>query len=306
MVFPEWVKKIVASLASTELAIALFLIISLVAIPGTFSESRTLYSSSPFLLLLACFGFNLLLCTLQRFKRLSLAVLVLHGGVLVTLLGCLLASAGYVATVNMYEGTTVNQVYRWDLQKDAPLGVDMTVRKINWEFYPMPVKIGVLKGQNKEKLFELKTGGSFDYKGYHVLVGPLERHTENLKLSVFEHGRLAGVFNTLTGSTDLPADFPYSFKLVGFKTPRLKRQWVDLSLANSSGVVAEGTSEVNGPFKWQGLYFFNTQVALDQDGNQYAGIQIVHDPGRWLVFLGMTIVAVGACMATIRRWYGFK
>jgi hypothetical protein len=182
----------------------------------------------------------------------------------------------------------------------------MVLKKINWEFYPMPVKIGVLKGQNKEKLFELKTGQSFDFNEFRVVVGPVEFASENLKLSVYKQGSYLGSFNTLSGSTDLPADFPYSFKLVAFVTPKLKRQWVDLMLGDTSGIVTEGTAEVNGPFQWGGLYFFNTQVELDPEGIPYAGIQIVRDPGRWLVFSGMVVVAIGAFMAAIRRWYGFR
>jgi hypothetical protein len=299
-------KRAVKFLASTELAVALFLLISLVAIPGTISDNRTLYSSPLFLSLLGLFGLNLILCTQRRFATISRHVLVLHGGVIVTMSGCILASFGFVATVNLYEGTRVDHVYRWDREMDVPLGADMLLKKINWEFYPMPVKIGVLRGQNKEKLFELKTGQSFDFNEYRVTVGPVEFNTENLKLSVFEKGSLIGSFNTLSGATDLPADFPYSFMVVAYKTPKLKRQWVDLMLTDASGHVVEGTAEVNGPFQWRGLYFFNTQVERDPDGAPYAGIQIVRDPGRWLVFSGMAIVAVGAFMAAFRRWYGFR
>jgi len=306
LIFAERMKRTGKFIASTELAVALFLVISLAAIPGTFSENRTIYSSPPFLLLLGLFGINLILCTLERFATISKPVLVLHSGVIVTLLGCILASFGFVSTVNMYEGTTVDHVYRWDRKMDVPLGADMALKKINWEFYPMPVKIGVLRGQNKEKLFELKTGQSFDFKEFRVAVGPVGFNSENLMLSIFEKGTFIGSFNTLSGSTDLPADFPYSFKLVAYKTPKLKRQWVELMLRDESGLVAEGTAEVNGPFQWRGLYFFNTQVERDPDGVPYAGIQIVQDPGRWLVFSGMVIVAVGAFMATFRRWYGFR
>jgi hypothetical protein len=299
-------KKVVKFFASTELAVALFLVISLVAIPGTISNNRSIYSSPFFIALLGLFGLNLLLCTQKRFKSISLPVLILHGGVIVTLLGCIVASFGYVATVNLYEGTGVNQVYRWDRKIDVPLGFDMMLKKINWEFHPMPIRIGVLKGQNKEKLFELKTGQAFDFDGYRIEVGPVTFNSENLKLSVFKNGRVIGTFNTLTGLNDLPAAFPYSFKLVAFKTPILKRQWVDLQLEDATGVLAKGTSEVNGPFQWSGLYFFNTQVEMDQKGVPYAGIQVVRDPGRWLVFSGMIIVAIGAFLATFRRWYGAR
>ena len=306
MIVTKQMKKVVQFLASTELAVTLFLVISLVAIPGTISNNRAIYSSPLFTSLLALFGVNLLLCTQKRFSSISKPVLVLHCGVIVTLLGCILASFGYVATVNLYEGSRIDHVYRWDSKMDTPLGVEMVLKKINWEFHPMPVKIGILKGQEKAGLFELKTGQVFDFGGYRISVGPVEYGSENLKLSVFKNREHIGLYNTLSGLTDLPADFPYAFKLVAFKTPRLKRQWVDLMLVNTSGTVAEGTAEVNGPFQWGGLYFFNTQVERDRDGALYAGIQIVKDPGRWLVFSGMVIVAIGAVLATLRRWYGVR
>lgn len=306
LLLSERIKKSIKFFASTELAVTLFLLIAVVAIPGTIIDNRSTYSSPPFLVLIALFGLNLILCTWRRFSSISKPVLVVHCGILVTLLGCIVASFGFVATVNLYEGSTIDHVYRWDRKAEIPLGVGMELKKINWEFYPMPVKIGILKVMNKEKLFELKTGESFDYNGYRVAVGSVEYNSENLKLSVYEKGNLIGVFNTLSGTSDLPANFPYSFKLVAYKTPKLKRQWVDLTLKDSTGVVAEGTSEVNGPFQWGGLYFFNTQVERDKDGVSYAGIQIVRDPGRWIVFSGMVIVAIGVLLATFRRWHGFR
>jgi len=99
--------------------------------------------------LLGLFGVNLVLCTVVRFKRLSAPVLVLHGGVLLTLAGCILTALGYVATVNIYEGSTVDQVFRWDLNRDVPLGAELKIRKINKLFYPIPVQVGVLKWRKK-------------------------------------------------------------------------------------------------------------------------------------------------------------
>lgn len=256
MTFTERIKKVVRFLASTELAVALFLVISLVAIPGTFSENRALYSSPPFLLLLGLFGMNLLLCTQRRFATISKPVLVLHGGVLATLLGCILASFGFVATVTMYEGTLVDHVYRWDREMDGPLGAGMALKKINWEFYPMPVRIRVLKGQNKEGLFELKTGQGFDYNGYRISVGPVEFNSDNLKLSIFEKDRLLGTFDTLSGVTDLPPDFPYSFKLVATKTPKLKRQWVELALTGCLRNGCRGDRRGERPVSMERALFF--------------------------------------------------
>ena len=100
----------------------------------------------------------------------------------------------------------------------------------------------------------------------------------------------------------LPPSFPLDFKLVAFKNPYLKRLWVDLLLSNKTKTLAEGTSEVNNPFRWNGLYFYNTQVDHDAAGRSFAGIQIVNDPGRPYVFLGFAITSVGAVMCFFRRF----
>jgi len=303
MTIPEGMKKKISWLASTECAVVLFLAIAALAIPGTFTESRTIYSSPPFLLLLGCFGLNLALCTIKRLKTLSKPVLVMHGGVLLTLAGCIATSFGYVATVNVYEGDSVDQVYRWDREQDVPLGVGLMVKKVNREFYPIPVKVGVLRGEQKEGLFVLKTGESFDLKNYRVKVDSLEFPAETLKLSVFDQGRLIGSCDT-AGTSTLPPGFPYAFKLVAYQNPSLKRLWVDLALANGSEKLVEGTSEVNSPFQWNGLYFYNTRVDRDAAGAVYAGIQIVRDPGRPYVFAGFAIMGLGAVLSFIRRFYG--
>lgn len=293
-------RKIYDRAASTECAVALFIAIALVAIPGTFTESRAIYGSPFFLALLAAFALNLTLCTVRRWKQLSAGVLVLHCGVLATLAGCILTSFGYVATVNVYEGTTVDQVYNWDLQRDVNFGASLGVRKINFEYWPVPVKVGVLRGQEKEELYVTKTGESFIHRGYRIQVEGLEPSGDSLTLAVYQQDRKIGSCTT-AGYRDLPADFPYSFVLVAYQTPHLKRQWVDLAVLRDGREAATGTAEVNSPFRWEGLYLYNTQVGRDQGGNYFAGIQIVRDPGRPLVFAGFLVMGAGAVMTGIRR-----
>lgn len=297
---PPFVTKTYRFLASTELAVVLFITISLLAVPGTLLEDRDIIYKNPlFIGLLVLFAINLVLCTIRRFKSLAKSVLVLHLGVIVTLAGCVLTTFGYVATVNIYEGTAVNRAYRWDLQRDEPLGIDLGISRIHREFYPIPVKVGVLRGEEKVSLQTLKTGESFSLGGYDVRVDGLDPAAAVLRLTVLQRGVPVGSCDT-EGNGTLPLEFPYRFKLVAFMNPVLKRLWVDLRVA-TQGEYKEGVAEVNHPFMWNGLYFYNTQVNADAAGNAYAGIQIVRDPGRPLVFAGFLIASIGAVMAFGRR-----
>jgi hypothetical protein len=287
-------------LASTELAVVLFITIALLAVPGTLLEDRDIIYKNPlFVGLLVLFGLNLGLCTIRRFRSLAKSVLVLHLGIIITLAGCVLTSFGYVATVNIYEGTAVNQAYRWDLQRDEPLGVELGISRINRGYYPVPVKVGVLRGEEKVSLHTLKTGETFPLDGYTIRIDELDFPTEVLRLTVLRGGVAVGTCDTNEKSL-LPPEFPYRFKLVAFMNPVLKRLWVDLRVAGQ-GEAVEGVAEVNHPFMWKGLYFYNTQVDVDAAGNSYAGIQIVRDPGRPVVFAGFLIASIGAVMAFGRK-----
>ena len=290
-------------LTSTELAIILFLAICLLAIPGTFSESRGMYSSPLFMALLGLVGLSTLVCTVKRAKTIPLPVIIVHGGVILSLAGAVVTSFGFVATVNVYEGSAVNEAFRWDRDADMPLGMDLKVTKINTAYYPVPVQVGVLKGVEKFGLFTLQTGESFNLGEYTVLVGNLDPSAKNLLLTVSDQRGRIGFADT-SGTRQLPADFPYEFRLVAFKNPILKRMWVDLQLSRDSRILAEGSSEVNSPFHWEGLDFFHVQTKKDPKGRAYAGIQIVRDPGRPLVFSGFAIVVLGALLIFARRFYG--
>ena len=283
----------------------LLVLLSALLVPGTFAERAEIRLGILPRIVFVLMGLNVTVCTLRRMKALSKPVVAIHLGVLLVL-GCtVVSSLGYIATVNVYEGTTVDTAYRWDSKRDMPLGVDLAVKKIHMEFYPVPVKVGVLRGKEKAGLFILKTGEAFTLERYTVKVDSLEFPSENLRLSVFNGGSLVGSADT-EGARNLPPDFPYDFRLVAYQNPSFKRVWLDLTLSRGSEVVAEGTSEVNRPLKWGRLSFINTQVDRDPYGMLFAGIQITDDPGRPYVFLGFAVIGVGSVMYFLRRLRGHK
>jgi len=290
-------------LASKKLTLVLFLLLCLALIPGTFVEKEAYSLGVPGMVIFGCIGLNMVLCTVRRIKTLSMPVIVIHVGTLLTFAGVVISSLGYIATVNIYEGTAVDTVYRWDLKKDTPLGVDLKVKKVNVEYYPIPIKVGVLRGEEKVNLFMLKTGERFKLEGYDVRPDTIEFPAQNLKLTVFEGDSVVGTADT-SGAKDLPPGFPFDFSLVAYQDPHLMRLWVDLQILKGSEVLAEGTSEVNHPLTWGKINFYNTKVDVDSYGNPYAGIQITYDPGLPYVYAGFVILGIGSLMYMYRRLYG--
>lgn len=288
-------------LGGTRLAFILFGAIVLITIPGTFLDSgRSLYAGLPFKLLLAILGLNLLVCSIQRWKRLQFPVLMLHTGVLVVLSGSLLTSFGSVSTVNIYEGGKAGQVFNWDMKKDVPLGFDLVVEKIHREYRPILVQVGVLYGNDHLGPFTLKTGESFEIGDYRVQVDSLEISEQLLHLTIYQAGRVIGAVTTSEKSV-MPAGFPYEFRLVAFKNPVLQRTWIDLKLLHDSALLAEGSTEINSPFQWGGMYFYNTLIDRTPNGEAFAGIQIVRDPGRAVVCAGFALAGIGALALLVQR-----
>jgi hypothetical protein len=292
-------KKLLEWLASTRLSVYLFVLLAVASIPGTLLKSQREYYGHPaFLLLITAFALHLAICTCKRWQSLSPSTLVVHGGVLLTLVGTLLTNSGYVATINIYEGESADTVYRWDLKQDTHFAPEIRVKKINTEFHPVPLQIGVMKGEQKYVLKTVKTGETFQLDDYTVKAERFDPWREVVAITVMKGAQLIGSADTL-GISTLPADFPFSFKLVAFKDANIKRFWVDLELLENGHVITSGITEINHPFHWNGLDYFNTEISLDQDKRPYAGIQIVRDPGKHTVYAGMFIL----CAGTIAAWY---
>lgn len=295
-------RTVIEWLSSTRLSIILFGLLVVAAIPGTLLKSQREYYSHPlFFLLLLAFALHLAICTVKRWKSLSRSTLLVHLGVLITLAGAVMTGRGYVATINIYEGESSKTVYRWDLKRDAPFSHEIRVKKINKTFHPVPLQIGVMKGDQKHALKTLRTGETFQLDGFSVKADSFDPWKELVSLTVLKNGQIVGTADT-SGASTLPADFPFSFKLVAFQDAVIKRFWIDLEFLENGHVVKSGVTEINTPLTWNGLDFFNTKISLDQDKRPYAGIQIVRDPGKYIVYAGMFILSIGAIAAWYRRF----
>ncbi|MBU0479548.1 MAG: cytochrome c biogenesis protein ResB [Proteobacteria bacterium] len=286
---------------SPKLTIGLFATLIWVLVPATFSKAPAAFLHFPAILVLTLIAINLTACTLSRLKSLKASTLFIHCGVLIILVGGLINDLGFVATVNIFTGDSVNKAFRWDLEKDTALGFDLRIAAINFDYYPVAVKVGIMNNGRKENLVVTRTGESFVFEKYRVQVASLNHETSDLELAVQSlEGGPVGTLST-SGTRDLPADFPLDFKLVAFQTPDIKRIRVDLELFENGELVASGTSEANHPFRWRGMQFFLTRVTTDEFNRRYAGIQISRAPGIPCVYGGFAVFFLGLFLS-LGRW----
>ena len=280
---------LLATLTSKKLTLALLGALALGLIPATVSKLPVFITIGR--LLLVFLSINLTLCTFRHWRRLPGSVILIHAGVLSILAGSLVSRAGFIATINIYEGGSSPTAFRWDREEDTPLGFDLAVRKINQDFYPTPVRVGVLMNDKPVKLYELKTGESFEHGGFRIDALTLDPLTPALHLAVTGPD---GVRSEQTASKDTANGQPgLSFKLVAFQTPAIKRNWVDLEIIPAAAPPVSGQAEVNHPLKWRGLRFYHTATGADPYGQAYAGIQIVNDQGIPLVYFGFVLLCLG-------------
>jgi len=276
--------------------------LALVLIPATVSKLPLFLIAGR--LLLVVLAINLSLCTVKHWRRLSGSVILIHTGILIVLIGSLASRAGFVATVNIYEGDSSDTAFRWDLQEDFPLGFTITVKKINHDYYPVPVRVGVLIDGNPAKLYELRTGESFEHGGFQVEVLDLDPLRPALHFAITGPD---GVRAVQTATKEVPANQSgIALQLVAFQTPIVKRSWVDLTIIPEAPPPVSGQAEVNHPFTWLGLRFYHTATNADTGGRAYAGIQIVNDQGIPLVYLGFVLVCLGNGVFLFRKRHGSR
>lgn len=286
-----------ATLTSKKFALFLLGALALVLIPATVSKLPVFITVGRLLLVLL--AINLSLCTGRQWRRLPGSVILIHAGVLIILSGSLVSRAGFIATINIYEGGSSATAFRWDRQEDFPLGFTLTVNKIHRDYYPVAVRVGLLIDGNPTKLYELKTGESFGHEGCTVEALALDPLAPALRFAVTGPD---GVRTEQTAGKEVPAQQAgLTLQLVAFQTPVLRRSWVDLALVPAAGPPVAAEVEVNHPLHWQGLRFYHTATGADPNGQAYAGIQIVNDQGVPLVYVGFLAVCLGNVMLLLKK-----
>lgn len=276
--------------------------LSLVLIPESLGFWPSIHW--PRRLLLFALSINLIFCTVIKWRRLTTSVLMIHGGIVAILVGGALGSLGFVATVNIHEGSDTATAFRWDRQEDTPLGFRLMVKRINYDYYPTPVRIGVLVDGDPVQLCEFITGESLVCAGLQIEALGFDPTLPALTLAVtFPDGRRSEI---MASTTVDDVKIGAVIQLVAFKTPVVKRTWIDMAIIVDGAPPFNGQSEVNRPLIWQGLRFFHTATGTDPAGQSYAGIQIVKDRGLPLVYLGFALLLIGNISFFINKMFDHR
>lgn len=293
------IDNLAATLAAKKFTFILLVPLLIALILSTFLVSFNYELITVIRILLALLAGNLSICTWRNWRVLSTAVTMIHIGVLLVLGGGLWGAAGYIATINIYEGEGSATAYRWDQQQDSDLGFLLNITKIHQKLYPTTVKIGILKNGKKIKLEQINTGQSFTFDQNKIAVKDLDIANKNLKLIITTKGKSQEYYTG--GSHKQLANSALAFDLVAYSTPAIKKAWVDLEIHKQGKIVAQGQSTVNHPLKWQGLKFYHTQTSHDEYGRAFAGIQIVNDPGIPMVYSGFFMLFVGGLLLLLKK-----
>nr|MBF0222977.1 hypothetical protein [Desulfobulbaceae bacterium] len=291
-------------LSSKPLSIWLFAIICLLMAASTFFPDNKPYFDPAIYALLGLITLSLVVCTLSNWRRLSRPVILTHIGCIFTLCGGLISAAGYVATVNIYEGDSATSAFRWDTNKDIDLDFELHVEKIHREFYPAEIKVGIFKNGSRHELIRTKTGETFQVDSLHVTVVDLDPLNRSILLDIKPNNDTPPYrYRTTPDPSSQPLSTPLEFKLVAFKTPFLKKCWADLTIVSGGQPVFSSPTSVNNPIKWNGLKFFLTSSDSDSFSTAFAGIQIVKDQGTPLSFLGFSIICAGLLLLLRQKLY---
>ncbi len=229
-----------------------------------------------------------------RYSR--LLPFLFHLGILIVLIGAIIGSVfGFVGTANVHVKTETNEFFNWSELKDDKLDFTIRVDDFKLEYYPIAIRVGVQDKITKEKLgqYELMERQGFSIKDspYSVFiidaVLDFRFSVPKVYFTLFKDGAEVGTYYS-----DEPVQgFPYELILTDYKPQRIpKTMMVKFQIKEGGKVTAQSDIEVNHPFTYKGVTFYETSFDRDSYGFLYIGFQIVKDPGLEVVYFGFGLL----------------
>jgi len=308
-------------LRSVKFTIILLVLIVIASIAGSLLEQRTanklVYHSFWFLGLIASLSLNIILCTVHRLKPLRfkrLGFLLTHLGVIVIIIGALFgALTGESGFIRIFEGDKTN-IYFDDSSKPHALPFSIQLEDFIIERYEGNTGIILLEkkstGESKRYALELdKEIVSFEpnlkfkvlkyIPDFQINLETKEVVTKSenpdnpaIELEINDNGDVSrkwlfAKFHDFHHDSD-QSDISFTyFQQTGY----VKDYKSILTVIENDQQILTKTIEVNDPLQYKGYAFY--QSSYDEKKLSWSGLQVVKDPGLWIVYLGFILLVLG-------------
>lgn len=307
-------------MGSLKLTLILLLVIMAASVVGTLlpqeDANSAIYHSTWFKLVLITLVHNLGICTLRRVRTLrvsSMGFLCVHLGVMSVLGGVLIGNAyGVKGRMIVGVGQTATHFQNRAGEKHRlPFKVKLEDFKVEYYDYgriivmapgvPEPIEVPAVVGK-KDVLPDLNCSlevlryiPDFYISVHDKSIGTRTFQPRNPAIQVAVTGseeRRMWLFAKYPEMQGLHRDNnPLPFKLVYRWAERVSAYKSRVKVIDDDDSTTEALIEVNHPFSHKGFSLY--QLSYDRDHHEYSTIEIVSDPGLWVVYAGFLLIIAG-------------
>lgn len=308
--------------SSIKLAIWLLALIGGLSLVGTFipqDQAHLVYARAPFILLVILFSINLTVCLLNRLSlnRRMLGSTLTHASILIILLGALIGALfGQKGLVKIGEAETISSFISKG-GRHIDLGFSIRLDKFIYTEHidPKEKLLVYALDQAEEKLIaeiptEIDIESDIADTGYKIKVlryipdfaidtvtkvaSSRSARPNNPAIEVRTRDRAGkeSTFWVFARFPDIHQKMGSNYKFVYHWVGRRPKDFISkVTILKGDKEVMSKDIRVNEPLRFGGYTFF--QSTYDAEGLAWSGLEVVRDPGVWVVYLGFILLIVG-------------
>ncbi len=309
-------------LSSTELAVALCLVLAAEGVAGSLlykgntaiggQGAFNLFRSPVFLVPAALLVLNILVCAGRRlvtgtlrprgawtFAGIHLGLVLLAAGMIAD------GVSGFLGTRNYHPGIASSEYFNWRTlrQENFPFTVEVTDAAVR--YHPMNLQVGVRDAAGRTLgLYTVREGISFRVKEAGVVVTPrrFDPDAGTLLFDVEAGGRTSS--GLVAGSQGAPPVAGVSVVPVSWHDPEPSEYLARVRFAAPGRAPEESVVRVNEPATFAGISFCLVGQGEDRYRNAIVGLQMTREPGEPLFWAGGLLFGISLVLHLALRSRG--
>lgn len=228
---------------------------------------------------------------------------IVHVAVLLIMLGAVLASLGFVGTMNLHVGDSSANYFDWKSESDRPLGFELRLDHFEPRYYPIDLQFVALAPGTRELLATITTREgetvSLPSPGWSAKVLRFFPYEEDLVLGLYRDGIYLGEYHALGGQQIARNSIDPGLELrpSAYRDPIVQQLRSEVSILEKGKLVKRAVIEINSPLVYKGVTIYQTAYNRDKFGFWSAGFQVTRDPAEALVWIGCVGLILGLLAA---------